>query len=266
MKNCKNATKIGKSQLLLLGFYGMVLAFFCFFAATTSAQENVTKIGSAGDEFTFIRIQFDAMGQGWGNGGWAHDYPDAEINFLRGVTRLSGIHIHAEPAVLRLDDDRIFEFPFLYLVEIGRDGGPDFSEKEIENLREYVLRGGFLLIDDFKGKAGWQVFRQVFQQIFPYSQWIKLDPSHSVFHIFYDIDGAQRIPGIYFLHGNAPSDHMNPENWAILDGKGRIMILINWNSDMGDGWEHTYDADYPTKYANLAYRLGINYLVYALTH
>ena len=66
--------------------------------------------------------------------------------------------------------------------------------------------------------------------------------------------------------GNAPSDHMNPENWAILDGKGRIMILINWNSDMGDGWEHTYDADYPTKYANLAYRLGINYLVYGLTH
>ena len=159
----------------MLRFYGIVLAF-CFFAATTSAQENFTQIGSAGDEFTFIRIQFDSMGQGWGRGGWAHDYPEAEINFLRGVTRLSGIHI------------------------------------------------------------------------------------------YYDIDGAQRIPGIYFLHGNAPSDHMNTENWAILDDEGRIMILINWNSDMGDGWEHTYDADYPTKYANLAYRLGINYLVYALTH
>ena len=78
----------------MLRFYGIVLAF-CFFAATTSAQENFTQIGSAGDEFTFIRIQFDAMGQGWGNGGWAHDYPDAEINFLRGVTRLTGIHISA---------------------------------------------------------------------------------------------------------------------------------------------------------------------------
>jgi hypothetical protein len=203
----------------MLRFYGIVLAF-CFFAATTSAQENFTQIGSAGDEFTFIRIQFDAMG---------HDYPEAEINFLRGVTRLTGIHIYAEPAVLRFDDDRIFEFPFLYLVEIGLDGGPDFSEKEVENLREYLLRGGFLLIDDFKGKTGWQVFRQAFQQIFPDSPWIKLDPNHTVFHIFYDIDGAQRIPGIYFLHGNAPSDHMTPENWAILDDKGRIMILINWN-------------------------------------
>ena len=119
----------------MLKLYGIALAL-CFLAATTSAQENYTQIGTAGDKFTFIRIQFDAMAQGWGNGGWAHDYPDAEINFLRGVTRLSGIHIHDEPAVLRLDDDRIFEFPILYLVEIGRDGGPDFTEKEIENLRE----------------------------------------------------------------------------------------------------------------------------------
>ena len=179
----------------MLRSYGIVLAF-CFFAATTSAQENFTQIDSAGDQFTFIRIRFNAIGQGWGNGGWAHDYPAAEINFLRGVTRLSGIHINAEPAVLRLDDDRIFEFPFLYLVEIGRDGGPDFTEKEVYNLREYLRRGGFLLIDDFKGKAGWQVFRQAFQQIFPDSQWIKLDPSHTVFHIFYDIDGAQDLFGL----------------------------------------------------------------------
>jgi hypothetical protein len=238
----------------------------CFFATTIYAQENISGNGSAGDEFTFIRIQFDAIEKGWGNVGWAHDYPAAELNFLRGVTRLSHIHFNPEPEVLRLDDDRIFEFPFLYLVEIGMDGGPGFREKEVANLREYLLRGGFLLIDDFKGKAGWKVFQQAFQKIFPNNKWIKLDPSHTVFHIYYDINGAQRIPGIYFLHGNIPSDQMNPENWAILDNEGRIMVLINWNSDMGDGWEHTYDANYPTKYANLAYRLGINYLVYALTH
>ena len=136
--------------------------FFVFLPLPPPPKKTLRKLVRQEMNLLFIRIQFDAMGQGWGNGGWAHDYPDAEINFLRGVTRCSGIHIHAEPAVLRLDDDRIFEFPFLYLVEIGRDGGPDFSEKEIENLREYVLRGGFLLIDDFKGKAGWQVFRHNF--------------------------------------------------------------------------------------------------------
>jgi len=248
----------------MLRFFGIVLAF-CLFAAAVFAQENAVRIEPAGDEFTFIRVQFNSMAQDWGNGAWAHDYPEAEINFLRGVTRLSGIHIQPEPAVLRLDDDRIFEFPVLYLVEIGMGGGPNFTEKEVENLREYVLRGGFLLIDDFKGTPGWRVFREAFERIFPDNRWIKLDPNHDVFHIFYDIDGAQRIPGIYFLYG-APSDHMNPENWAILDNKGRIMILINWNSDMGDGWEHTYNPEYPTKFANLAYRLGINYLVYALTH
>ena len=246
-------------------FYGAIL-LCCFFAVAASAQEHLAPIGSAGDEFTFIRVQFDSKRQGWGSGAWAHDYPEAETNFLRGVSRLSRIHIHSDPEVLRLDDDRIFEFPFLYLVEIGRDGGPDFSAREVENLREYLLRGGFLLIDDFKGEVGWQVFRQVFQEIFPDNRWIKLTANHTIYHIYYDIDGAQRIPGIYFLHGNAPDDHMNAENWAILDGTGRIMILINWNSDMGDGWEHTYDKMYPTKYANLAYQLGINYLLYALTH
>ncbi|MBT8334193.1 MAG: DUF4159 domain-containing protein [Desulfobacterales bacterium] len=250
---------------MLLRF--LAIAFvLTLYAAAASGEENVRNLTSAGDEFTFIRVQFDAVEHGWGHGGWAHDYPAAEVNFLRGVSRLSRIHIHAEPAVLRFDDDRIFEFPFLYLVEIGRDGGPDFTEKEVENLREYLLRGGFLLIDDFKGNVGWQVFRRAFENIFPDSQWLKLDPHHAIFHIFYDIEGAQRIPGIYFLHGNTPSDHMNPENWAILDSQGRIMVLINWNSDMGDGWEHTYDEHYPTKYANLAYQLGINYLIYALTH
>jgi hypothetical protein len=131
----------------LLSFCGIIIACI-FFAVTTYAQENISEIGTVGDEFTFIRIQFDEIEKGWGNGGRAHDYPAAERNFLRGVKRLSHIHFHPEPAALRLDDDRIFEFPFLYLVEIGMGGGPDFSEKEVANLREYLLRGGFLLIDD----------------------------------------------------------------------------------------------------------------------
>jgi hypothetical protein len=105
-------------ELSLERFCGIAFVL-CLFAAATAAQEILAQVGSAGDKFTFIRIQFDAMIKGWGNDGWAHDYPDAEINFLRGVTRLSDIHINAEPAVLRLDDDRIFEFPFLYLVEFG---------------------------------------------------------------------------------------------------------------------------------------------------
>ncbi len=244
-------------------FFSFIL--FLSFSGFIFAQTLSNKIGAAGDEFTFIRIQYDSVGGdledfgGWDT--WSIDYPDADFNFLRGVTRLTNVHINAEPAVLRLDDDRIFEYPFLYMLELGRNGGPAFSEKAIHNLREYLLRGGFVLVDDFWGEYQWDVFERAFSRIFPDRPMVKLEKDHQIFHIFYDIDGAQRIPGRGFWNPDAP-----PVNRAILDDEGRVMVLINWNSDMGDGWEHTYDPGYPTQYANLAYQLGINYLIYAMTH
>lgn len=250
-----------------------LLLLILFFTAFPSAwaQMRQHQIGDAGDEFTFIRIRYENAGGGWGDawgggagrsgGTWSIDYPDADYNFLRGVTRLTNIHINMEPAVLTLDDDRIFEYPFLYMLELGRNGGPAFSEKAIYNLREYLLRGGFLLVDDFWGEDEFAVFQQAFSRVFPDRPMVDLDKSHQIFHSFYDIDGAQSIPGIRGWH-----DGSNPVNRAILDDEGRVMVLINWNSDMGDGWEHTYHPEYPTYHANLAYRLGINYLMYAMTH
>ncbi len=237
------------------------------------AQQGSKKIGAAGDEFTFIRIQYDNFGT-WGNeyswGGWSSwsvDYPDADFNFLRGVTRLTNIHINSSPEVLRLDDDRIFEYPFLYMLEMGRGKGPDFNEKEIKNLREYLLRGGFLFIDDFWGTLEWDYFYNAFSKVFPDRPVVELDRNHPIFHCFYDIDGPQMIPAISRSQYNYPEQDVAVAiNRAILDDEGRVMVLINWNSDIGDGWEHTYHPAYPTRYANLAYQLGINYLIYAMTH
>ena len=228
--------------------------------------------GATGDAFTFVRVQYDSMsggwGEDWGRGGetWSIDYPDADINFLRGVTRLTHIHINRNPTVLRLEDDRIFEYPFLYMLEMGRAGGPQFSDKEMQNLREYLLRGGFLFIDDFWGRYEWDTFYQAFARVFPDRPVVELDKDHPIFHCFYDIDGPQMIPGIWNAHNQAKEDADRAHNRAILDDDGRVMVLINWNSDIGDGWEHTYTPAYPTKYANLAYQLGINYLIYAMTH
>jgi len=236
------------------------------------AHASSEDLGAAGDAFTFVRVQYDSMSGGWGGdweragGTWSIDYPDADVNFLRGVTRLTNIHINSNPTVLRLDDDRIFEYPFLYMLEMGRAGGPQFNEKEIHNLREYLLRGGFLFIDDFWGSDEWDTFYQALVKVFPDRPVIELEKDHQIFHGFYDIDGPQMIPGIWNAHNDAKADADRAYNRAILDDHGRIMVLINWNSDIGDGWEHTYTPDYPTKYANLAYQLGINYLIYAMTH
>ena len=220
-----------------------------------------------GGEFNFVRVQFDTYyGQGFGFGTWSIDFPDADMNFLRGVSRLTNIRVMSEPIVLRIDDEGIFDYPFLYMLEVGQAGGLVLDPAETENLKEYLLRGGFLLIDDFWGQRQWNNFFAAFSQVFPNREIIELEPDHEIFHVYYDIDGPQMIPALYRSDdfGEQGIDHAS--NHAIVDDEGRVMVLINWNSDMGDGWEHTYHPAYPTRYANSAYRLGINYLMYSMTH
>ena len=218
-------------------------------------------------EFNFVRVQFDTYwGGGFGYGTWSIDFPDADINFLRGVARLTNIKVEQDPIVLRFDDEKIFDYPFLYMLEVGQNGGIVLSQKETENLREYLLRGGFLLIDDFWGQRQWDNFYAAFKQVFPDREIKELNADHEIFHVYYDIDGPQMIPALYRSDEFGEQGIDRASNHAILDDHGRVMVLINWNSDMGDGWEHTYHQAYSTRYANNAYRLGINYLMYSMTH
>ena len=218
-------------------------------------------------DFNFVRVQYDTYwGGGFGYGTWSIDFPDADMNFLRGVSRLTNIKVERDPIVLRFDDEQIFDYPFLYMLEVGQNGGIVLSPKETENLREYLLRGGFLLIDDFWGQRQWDNFYAAFSQVFPDREIRELSPDHEIFHVYYDIDGPQMIPALYRSDEFGEQGIDRASNHAILDDSGRVMVLINWNSDMGDGWEHTYHQAYPTRYANNAYRLGINYLMYSMTH
>ncbi len=234
--------------------------------------DQTLELHEAGDAFTFVRVEYDTTASGfygddeWGGWlTWAVDFPAADQNFLRGVRRLTNIHVNREPIVMRLDDDRIFEYPFLYMLEVGRQG-IQLSEKEMHNLREYLLRGGFLFIDDFWGTWQWANFYRTFSQVFPDKSIVELTEDHQIFHSFYDIDGPQMIPRVNNVENYPEQDIDVAINRAVLDDDGRVMVLMNWNSDIGDGWEHTYHPVYPTQYANMAYRLGINYLMYALTH
>ncbi|MEC8859018.1 MAG: DUF4159 domain-containing protein [Pseudomonadota bacterium] len=218
-------------------------------------------------EFAFVRVQYDSYYRGgFGYGPWSVDFPAADRNFLRGVSRLSNIRVMSEPIVLRLDDDEIFEYPFLYMLEVGRNGGPYFSPPELQNLREYLLRGGFLLIDDFWGTREWQAFENSFQMVFPERDIVQLPPDHEIFRIYYDTNGPQMIPALGNPENIPERDASVATTHAILDDTGRVMVLINFNSDMGDGWEHTYHPNYPTRHANTAYQLGVNFLIYSMTH
>ncbi len=248
-----------------------LLAGFCLsvFTLMVNAQ-SVTDIDhyDIAGEFNFVRIQYNSSyADGFfGRGAWSIDFPDADMNFLRGVSRLTNIRVMSNPKIFRFDDERIFEYPFLYALETGQAGGWDLSLAELDNLREYLLRGGFLLIDDFWGEWQWDNFYRTFSLLFPERELVELKSDHEIFHCYYDIDGPQLIPALGNSQGRGEQGIDYASNYAILDDEGRIMVLINWNSDMGDGWEHTYHPAYPTKYANSAYQLGINYLIYSLTH
>lgn len=218
-------------------------------------------------EFAFARVQYNSYYQGgFGYGPWSVDFPDADRNFLRGVARLSNVRVMPEPIVLSLEDEQIYEYPFLYMLEVGRNGGPYFTPTELDNLREYLLRGGFLLIDDFWGTREWQAFENSFSAVFPGREIVRLPADHEIFRVYYDIEGPQMIPALGNENAQPERDVGEASLHAILDDDGRIMVLINWNTDMGDGWEHTYHARYPTRYANLAYQMGLNYLIYSMTH
>ena len=262
-----------KTNVLLCAFVAGLSLLATHSAAEISlSTDQDPELHEAGDAFTFVRVEYDTTSGGWYGddewGGWhtwAVDFPAADQNFLRGVRRLTNIHVNKEPIVMRLDDDRIFEYPFLYMLEVGRQG-IQFSEKEMDNLREYLLRGGFLFIDDFWGTWQWANFYETFSQVFPDKSVVELSKDHQIFHSFYDIDGPQMIPRVNNVDNYPEQDVDVAINRAVLDDDGRVMVLMNWNSDIGDGWEHTYHPVYPTHYANMAYRLGINYLMYALTH
>ena len=148
--------------------------------------------------------------------------------------------------------------------------GPNFTEAELQALREFMLRGGFVLLDDFWGEAHLQDFQMEMARLFPEREVVELGVDHEIFHTFYDITAFPQVPGraVTWNYGqfNLDDPQFPPAVYAILDDEGRVMLVANLNSDMGDGWEHTFHEYYPTFYSNEAYRLGINYLIYAFTH
>jgi hypothetical protein len=212
-------------------------------------------------EFHFLRMIYVDNGvRGFGRGWWQQDYPEAEDHFMANVTRLTRINA-GESKVLPLTDKRLFEYPWLYATQTGYW---ELSAEELDNLREYLLRGGFLMCDDFWDQGEWEVFEQTMQALFPGREIKELHGDDAVLHVVFSINESTQIPGLRHLRN---LDNLPPPRWyGIYDDNGRLMVGINYNQDVGDSWEHADTPEYPEPMTAQGYRFGINYIVYAMTH
>ena len=216
-------------------------------------------------EFAFARLVYNGDGNdGWGPR-WRVDWPEAETHLLAGIDRLTRVDTNPQGALVQLDDDAIFDYPWLYAVEVGALSLNDF---EAARLREYLLRGGFLMVDDFHGPFQWDNFAYAMQQVFPDRPVRHLAVEDEIFHVLYELNERTQIPGLRPLReGRTWERGGNVPHWrGIVDDDGRVMVAINFNMDLGDAWEHADWAEYPEPYSAMAYRFAVNYVIYSMTH
>jgi hypothetical protein len=201
-------------------------------------------------------------------GYWTMDYPRSDRHLLQGVRRLTRIDTRSVEQVVSLDGTNdIYNFPVIYGVEVGHWR---LEERHAKQLREYLLRGGFLMVDDFHGAEEWNVFISSMNRVFPDRQIVDIPDSDPIFHMLYDIDQKFQVPGAQYFETGLTYERGEtgkmPHWRGIYDDKGRVMVAICHNMDLGDAWEHSDEARYTEKWASLAYRLAMNYFIYDLTH
>ena len=210
--------------------------------------------------FRFARIRYDDASQrSWrrGGAGWAHDYPVAEENFYVALRRTTAIHVEEPYLVLDILDERIFEYPILYLCEPGYWR---LREEGAAHLREYLNRGGFILFDDFRGDYEWYNLYEQMQLVFPGKEPQELPPTHPIWTIYFDVDPVAAPSLVSGYQGSTDADRY----MGYFDDRGRLMALANHNQDLGDGWEYP-NRDFDNA-STVSFQMGINFVMYALTH
>jgi hypothetical protein len=198
---------------------------------------------------------------------WTQDYPRADRHFSQAVRRLTRLHVRSvEQSVMLEDGDEAYNWPWLYAVQVGEWG---LTEQEAKVMREYLLRGGFFMADDFHGDYEWEMFLKRIRYVFPDRPIVDIPENDPIFHTVFDLTDRFQIPGAAHLYQGCKNcgEGGQGAHWrGIYDDKGRVMVAITYNSDVGDAWEYADDPAYPEKFSGLAIRVGVNYLIYAMTH
>jgi len=243
------------------------------------------------DVFTFVRVEYDSYygggggGRGFGRRGgrggggwgarWLTDFPDSDLNFSFRLQQLTSIKVNPDPIHLRLTDPKLYDYPFLYMIE---PGALSFSEEEVVALRKYLFNGGFLMVDDFWGDAQYENFYQQIKRVFPDREPEELPLSHEIFQCVYRLKERPQVPnyqaaewgrdqGITYETNHGPGAE-EVHYRGIFDDKRRMVAIICHNTDLGDGWER--EGDNPWYFKEFsekkAYPMGINIVTYAMTH
>lgn len=230
------------------------------------------------DVFTFARLRYNSSGGGRGfyrrSQRWMTDYPDADLNFSYRLQQLTSLQVNPNPVIVDINAEQLRHYPFVYMIE---PGDISLTDPEAEVLRKYMQNGGFIMVDDFWGDEEWAGFYQAFKQIWPDKEFEEVPLDHDIFSIVFPIKVKPQIPsvghamegrsqGITFEWDKPGSETVHYR--GVFDDKRRLMMLICWNTDLGDGWEEEgtdpwYFREFSEKYA---YPLGINILFHVLTH
>jgi hypothetical protein len=228
-----------------------------------AAMQPISPNAPYDGRFTFVRVRFTPRGGGMDFYGrsdpkWIHDYPTAETHLAQILVELTTLRPYMQGGnVLTLDDPELFKYPIAYLCE------PGFwtpTEAEATGLRAYLEKGGFIIFDDFFGRH-WETFEASMQRVLPQGRLVRLDPSHPIFDTFFHVDN----PGLVEGGGRRGA----PEFWGIFednDPAKRLLAIANFNNDIGESWEWSETGAIPVDVTSVAYKLGVNYFVYGMTH
>jgi hypothetical protein len=254
------------SGVVLLVCSSITLAQFRRF--NSGGYEPNVKNAPYDGRFTFVRLKYTtAPGGYWYQGlpSWAHGYPLSEDNLVKIMNEVSFLGGRVDAFnVFALDDPQLFRYPLAYITEAG---WWTMTDAEGAAFRKYLLKGGFVIFDDFKVAGdfgpggGWDNFAANVQRVLPGARFFEMKPSDAIFHSFFEIKSIDNFPQAYNA-GQAVFRGVYEDN----DPRKRLLMVINYNTDISQYWEWSGRGLRPFDDTNEAYKLGVNYLVYALTH
>jgi hypothetical protein len=242
----------------------------------SSIEAHLAKPDSFDGRFHYCRAVYRANPRGDG-GSWLTDYPLADIDLSIRVSELTKIAVafdgpqQPRHLIVQLTSDELHQCPFLIMQEVGR---LFFTRDEAERLRSYLLKGGFLWVDDFWGSYAWDVWEAEIRKVFPADEYpiVDLPSTHPIFHTMFNLEGVPQIPAVGLWVGSGQTsergaDSAQVHTRAISDRSGRVMVFMTHNTDVSDSWEREgEDAGYFYKFSIDGYRVAVNVLVYAMTH